>query len=235
MRTSPLPLTPRRFYHTMFGGALSLALGCASARTRPHDMSVEGHEGAASQVQEEADAHTEQYDPSKNTFSNDCTLDFCWQTWTNPTSVHRDEADRLRRLAKRHRRGAARLREAEQKACVGVDDRDRDLSPFFHTDDIFGVSVPTLYSDDPVEITFAPVGGLTQESLQQLVDCHLARSASMGHEMPEMDYCPLTPHGVKATVTTREVGLVVNIWVDAGSESRREVMKRAQKLQDTLH
>lgn len=225
---------PHTFYLSLLGGALSLALGCATAGTRPHDMSADAHQGAASQVQDDAEAHAEKYDPSQDTLSTDCASDVCLPTWTNPTSAHRQEAKRLRRIAEKHRKAAEALREAENTACAEVNELDRDLSPFFHTDDIVGVSVPALDSDEPVEVTFGAVPGLTEESLQQLVDCHIARSASMGYEMSDMDYCPLAPSGVEASVATSDVGLVVSIRVAAGSESRTEVVRRAVKLEEAL-
>lgn len=215
-------------------GSFGFALACASAGTKPQDMSVEGHERAAMVAQEESDQHSDLYDPSQDYASTDCAPDVCLPTWSNPTSAHRDEAARLRRLARQHRKAAQALREAEEAACAGVNERDRDLSPFFHVDDIRSVTVPALDSDEPVTVTFGRVPGLTKESLQTLIDCHLARSASMGHEMPGMDYCPLVPRGVEASVSTEGEALVVSVAVAQGTESRAEVLRRAVKLEEAL-
>ena len=73
------------------------------------------------------------------------------------------------------------------------------------------------------------VSGLTAQWLQRSVSCHLARSAAMGHVMPEMPYCPLVPKNVSASVTATDTGLVVAIR-SGDPEVAREILKRAQTL-----
>ena len=63
-------------------------------------------------------------------------------------------------------------------------------------------------------VIFRRVDGLTKESLQALVDRHMARAASVGHVMPEMAYCPLVVKGVEASVTETEAGLALEITSD---------------------
>lgn len=54
---------------------------------------------------------------------------------------------------------------------------------------------------------FRPVPGLTKELFQRIVNCHLARNAVLGHDAPELAYCPLAPKGVTAEVRSRVIGL----------------------------
>ena len=78
-------------------------------------------------------------------------------------------------------------------------------------------------------MTFRDVPGLTRGRLQQIVDCHLARNAVLGHDVPEMSYCPLVPLGAKAQVNQTPGGLTVEITAD-GSEAAQDVWRRAELL-----
>ncbi|MCA9688556.1 MAG: hypothetical protein R3A51_00640 [Nannocystaceae bacterium] len=214
---------------------LLLVSGCASAGTKPHDMSVAEHERVAQAEQVQADEHEQQYDPTREETTQDCGgAAFCWTTWSNPTEEHKREAEQHRQLAQKHRAAAEKLRVAEEEACAGIDERDRDLSPFFHWPDIASVAVPTLESKQPVEIVFRTVPGLSKTGLLQLVDCHIARSAAAGHEMPEMDYCPLVPRGVQASVSERDGSFVVTITAESDRGSRENLLRRAERLKQRV-
>lgn len=198
-------------------------------------MSVTQHEHAAQAEQDNAKTHAEQYDPGLEDTTEICgggTV--CWTTWSNPTAEHNQAANQHRTLAKKHRKAAEALRKAEEAACQGVDERDRDLSPFFHTSDIARVDIPEAGSDAPIVITFKAVSGLSVDKLQTILKCHIARSAAMGHEMPEMEYCPLVPRGVSATASQAEEGLIVTISIDDGTETRDEVLRRADQLKQVV-
>lgn len=78
-------------------------------------------------------------------------------------------------------------------------------------------------------VVFRAVPGMTAEWLQRVVDCHLARAAAVGHDMPEMSYCPLMPNGVKAKVTSVGNGFAVNLSADDAA-TVAEIQKRAQAL-----
>lgn len=78
-------------------------------------------------------------------------------------------------------------------------------------------------------VTFRPVPGLTVDTLQRVVDCHLARSAAAGHVMAEMPDCPLVPKGAKATVVETGEGLAVEIRSD-DPDAAREIRARAERL-----
>jgi hypothetical protein len=99
------------------------------------------------------------------------------------------------------------LRDAATRACVGVPNDDRDMSPFDHREDI--ESVAQLYSPSSggknptrhflgATVVFHATPGMTAQWLQRVIDCHLARNAALGHDVPEMAYCPLVPKGVSA-------------------------------------
>jgi hypothetical protein len=76
-------------------------------------------------------------------------------------------------------------------------------------------------------INFRPVPGLTRERLQRIIDCHLARNASLGHpaEIP----CPLALKGVKAVVKDTRAGLAVEI-TSRDAAVAGEIWSRSQKL-----
>ena len=77
-------------------------------------------------------------------------------------------------------------------------------------------------------VTFGPVPGLDEATLRRLAECHLARGAALGHEVPEMDYCPLVPRSASAKVATIGKQLAVTITVDESHFG--EVLRRAELL-----
>lgn len=177
----------------------------------------------------------------------------CWNTVRNPTEAHQREAERYRRAAADHRAASAALRDAEAKACAGLAPDDRDASPFTHVEDIVNVRAivldrgePTVtHRTDPPEhltassewtegavgaaIRFRAVPGLTAATLQKIIDCHIARNAALGHNVPEMPDCPLVPRGVQARVAETRSGLEVELRA-SDEDSAREVLVRAGRL-----
>jgi hypothetical protein len=73
---------------------------------------------------------------------------------------------------------------------------------------------------------------MTTEWLQRVVDCHLARNASLGHVVLDMPDCPLVPKGVQARVKSTESLLAVEIRSD-DNEISREILLRAMRLRPT--
>lgn len=220
---------------------------CAAAPgTQPHDMNEAQHEAMASGDDKYAAAHVAQHNPSKSidktgrcisgSARGDTGDGVCWTSESNPTSWHLVEAERHRKMAAEHRAASKALRDAEAGACVGLSDQDRDMSPFSHREDIARVepltsgggsrSLPTTVG---AVITFRATPGMTAQWLQRLVDCHLARSAAMGHDVPEMAYCPLMPKSTTARVLARDAGFAVEVRSD-DSDSVKEILKRAQAL-----
>jgi hypothetical protein len=217
----------------------STLIACASTPgARPSDMSATQHEQAAAAHEAEATSHAEQYQPSAQTTKTTCGgKSGCWTSVTNPTEGHRGDAEKHRKIAADHRAASQTLRDAEAQACVGLSDDDRDMSPFYHREDIARVEPAIEHTtgknahDQAVGavVVFRAVPGMTAEWLQRLVDCHVARNNALGNDVPEMPYCPLVPKGVTAKVSSTGDGFAVRIE-SRDPETAKEVLRRAQAL-----
>lgn len=218
----------------LVGGTMLILSGCASAGLRPHDMSAAEHERAALREDEKAEDAEARFNPSMSSPEGTGCSAFCFDTWSNPSSIHGEEAWQHRQLAARHRSASAALREAEAKECIGIPERDRDLSPFFHTADIKQVQHVDMQPAAAVYIiSFAPVSGLETADMQRLLSCHLARNAVLGHEVEGMDYCPLVPRGVRARAEPGAPGIRVRLEVE-GEASVEHVKERMGRLEASL-
>lgn len=236
----------RRKVQQFFLGALGLCTACASTGTRPDDMSATAHDAQADAHQRAAAQQEALAAPTRTESETTCVggavgKGICWTSMRLVSDEHKRIAEEHRRIAAEHRAASATLRDAEAKSCVGVDPSDRDLSPFLHREDIARVdpmyapvTIDKSHSADLVGATieFRDVPGLTRERLQQVVDCHLARNAALGHPATMPD-CPLMPRGVHAQVDTASGHLVVTIKADdlAGGN---EVYARASRLVQPL-
>jgi hypothetical protein len=227
-------------YVTLAACYSALIVGCAAdPGTQPHDMSATQHEAMAKQEERAGEAHAEQHDPSAKEAQTTCPgKGGCWTSVSNPTAQHASDAEKHRELAKKHRAASAALASAEASACAGIAEDDRDISPFYHREDIQSVSPYTenvksgkgsVSKVVGATVVFRAVPGMTAEWLQRLVDCHVARAAAAGHQMPEMDYCPLEPKGAKAKVTSAGNGFAVNVYAD-DDNTVEEIKKRAFAL-----
>jgi hypothetical protein len=216
------------------------AIACASTPgAQPHDMSAASHEGMASAEDKSAAAHAAQYDPEAAAEKVRCggTNPACWTSLENPTTEHRQMAAQHRKAAADHRAASKALRDAEASACAGLSEQDRDMSPFAHREDIAGVEElksPPPYTKAPAVlggavISFRAVPGMTAQWLKRVIDCHIARSAALGHNVPEMPYCPLVPKDVTATVTATDKGFAVALE-SKDADVAREILKRANAL-----
>ena len=144
------------------------------------------------------------------------------------SSVTVDDAARLaeaRRLGTDRRRSSVSLRTAEEQACSGLAEPDRDESPFAHHDEIVRV--------DPIEhgvrVHFRHVDGLTADWLEHLVECHLARDEVIGPDGPDTKECPLAVRGAITHVAVDGAGYVIEVRsndVDAAAE----IVRRAGAL-----
>lgn len=216
---------------------LAAIAGCAGRTpgAEPHDMSVAQHEEEARRKELEAEGHTERYDPTVAVTRLQCGTagyyrQVCWTSVVNPTESHLREAERQRRMAADHRAASTALQQAEAASCAGVAPEERDIGPFVHTEDILAV--------EPIEgsrgrtqgaaVTLRAVPGLSQATLQRIVDCHLARNAALGHDVPEMPDCPLVPLGARAVVTEAADGFVVEIRAD-DSDAAADILARARR------
>jgi len=212
---------------------LGTSTSCAQNRgAQPHAMGVAEHEAAAEIEDERAVRHGAHFVEADDALGG-CTgtaevSGVCWSSRANPTARHRGEARRHERAAAEHRQAAAQLEETEARECSSVAASDRDQSPFSHREDIVDVEADEL--GERVVVTFAPIPNLSAEHLQRIVDCHLARNASLGHQVEDMDYCPLVLKGVYATVDDAPGGgLSVTISADT-EQARAEVRARAMRL-----
>lgn len=201
----------------------SSIVACATAGTRPQDMSAAGHEAAAQQAEGTAAEHAAQFDPNATTSYSNCTPSaqnraVCWESTLNPTTTHRKQAEQHRAAAAAHRAASQKLIEAEATACGGVAEEDRVQSPFSRREDLQRITLDDreaarLTAKEPAGATvyFRAVPGLTQEWFQRILDCHIARNASMGFNLPEMPYCPLAVQGVTARVSSVGNGFAVEL------------------------
>jgi hypothetical protein len=160
----------------------------------------------------------------------------CWTEYKNPTRYHLDEAERHRARAADDRARSKGMRDAEARACAGIGDADRDMSPFHHREDI--LIVERLYEPGGAHgakrlagavIFFRRVPGMTAAHLQAIVDCHIARNDALGHVSPSMPYCPLVPQNVEARVRDVRGGFAIAVRSD-DAESVREIVERAEGL-----
>jgi hypothetical protein len=220
-------------------------LACAPKGSRPHDLSEAQHEAEAARQENAAAAHAEEYDPTAEAAVTRCnpswsghSYPICWTSVTNPTQEHLRAAERARKAASAHRAASSALAAAEAQACRGIAPDDRDISPFDHTADIASVESHTLSRGgkggvsslvDGATITFLAVPGLTAEWLQRVVDCHLARNAALGHDVPEMPDCPLVPKGAQAQVKSTGSGFAVTV-TSTEPHAGPEILSRARRL-----
>jgi hypothetical protein len=230
------------FKSSVFASVFVFGLvGCAAPGTAPQDMSATQHEAMAKQEDNAAAAHEAQHDPNASKTTERCPRgesNPCWTSTSNPTEKHASDAESHKAMAAKHRAAAGALAQAESTACAGIDPADRDVSPFFHREDIASVAPlertvkqgkQTTGVPSGSAITFRAVPMLTAEWLQHEVNCHLARAAAVGFEMPEMNYCPLMLKGVKATVSSVGDGFVVQVVSD-DPETAKQIQSRAQSL-----
>jgi hypothetical protein len=236
-------------------------------------MTAGQHQSAASAEERAAAQHQAQYNPaapeapmapSPGSYSacisyenSNCYVR--WQSEANPTDRHRKDAEHHRQLAEKHRAASQALRDAEQRFCAGIPQADRDLSPFYHREDITAVEgakkgsgggdgyldpAPSFVRIQHIEkevlgtdllgarITFRAVPGMTGEWLQRVVDCHLARNAVVGAADETMSFCPLAVPHVTARVMSTGSGFSVDVTSET-ADSALQVVRRAQALGPT--
>jgi hypothetical protein len=204
--------------------------GCASTPgARPEEMSAAGHEQAARQHAAEA--------ATVERGCNNTNAAVCWTSVGHPTPETLQRAEQHRRMAADHRAASQALRDAEARACTGIPERDRDESPFLHREDIENVAplyVPVSAKTGGqrlvgATVRFRAVPGMTAEWLQRIVDCHMARNAARGYELPDMSECPLMIKGATATVTSTGNGFAVSVRSD-DYEAATKIRQRAEAL-----
>lgn len=202
-------------------------------------MSVQGHEAAANEQEQLARTHSAEFDPTASSGSLRCGAHgACWTPDRNPTAEHLAIAEQHRKMAADHRAASQALRDAEARACVGISEADRNMSPFEHRADVESVTPLEVTVGPPkvqykrragAVVTLRATPGMSAPWLQRLVDCHLARNAALGHVVPEMPSCPLVPKDVAASVTATRSGFAVTITSDDDA-TVEEIIRRAESL-----
>jgi hypothetical protein len=164
----------------------------------------------------------------------------CWTSVRSGTPAERSAAEARRKRAAQQRAASPALREAEARACSGVHPDDLHTSPFEHVEDIARIVVLRSRWQSPGRgfrgsrptgalVTFRRAEGMTVDSLQRVVDCHLARNAALGHAVPELPSCPLVPRGVRAQVSSTSAGLAVTLQA-THPRAGREIARRVRSL-----
>ena len=227
--------------------ACAIAASCAAppGPVGPHDVSVAKHEELAHGEDRSARVEQAQYDPSARAERprrcdmepigpEDATV--CWGSTANPSAAHLQAAQEHRVRAAQHRAESEKLRNAEASACERVPAADRDMSPFRHPEDILSVAPLTEATPKGARVVgaailFRAVPKMTEAWLQRVIDCHLARNDALGHDVPEMPYCPLVPMGAVAQVTATSRGFAVAIR-SSDAAAAAEILRRARLLVD---
>ncbi len=216
----------------LLGAAACTSGATTQAQQHPAEHpSAAQHEALARQDEAAAQEHLEAANVQKPAR---CTKDpktgAWWSCWSPTSAAHRADAEEHLRMAREHRAASQALRDAEAKACEGVSEEDRDLSPFAHVEDIQHIEqLGSSAHPDGIRAIFKKMPGLSRAMLQKIIDCHIARADAMGHDVPEESYCPLVPPNVKAVVTEAPGGFIVDVTTD-DPKAAKEVVRRGFAL-----
>lgn len=224
----------------ILGLVLVAACGGTPTATAIHHPSAAEYDSKAAREDAASREDRELFDPSAHGYIEHCTNNHsdttaCWTADYNPTARHLKEAKEHRKAAERFRALSQVMRDTETRECAGLSEHDRDMSPFAHIEDIVNIAVLDVpakkgFKREGAVFTFRQVPGMSVEWMQRAVRCHLARNDAMGHDVPYMDYCPLVPPNVNATVKETPLGIVVE--VSSGDKaSIAEILRRAELLQ----
>jgi hypothetical protein len=201
--------------------ALVGVISIGACGPRVPTASVEEHRRLAYMAEELGIAHEALYDPSHTVPTIPC-MELCFNPWTNPTDVHHNTAKRLWRLAKRHRRASRNLRVAEERACAGVPEHERDIDPFVDCANIMAIEWPQQQGDPFVVELAVPLGMVDEFRTSRA--CLVARNEARGHAFPEPDECPLLVCGVQADIVAiHEAGVRVELH---GGDARARAQLR---------
>jgi hypothetical protein len=208
-------------------------VACAAKGTRPDEMSAAHHEMTAQREEEQAAVHAQKAQSACPGYESEAACFRYWTSFQNPTKEQFEQARKHRELAAKHRAASRALVDAEARACQGVPEEERDVSPFFHREDIVAVEKTTVEVKGDLltgaRVIFRPLPGMTADWLQHVVDCHVARNAELGYDHVHLAYCPLALKGVTAIVHPVLRGLAVDIR-PVNAKASREVNRRAEAL-----
>jgi hypothetical protein len=197
----------------LVGAALLLAACASSQAVAPHEMSSVKHEREAQKEEQAALAHTDYCAKGAP----------CWTSEAHPSDKQKADAEAHLQHAEKHRAAAQALRDAEAAACSGMSLADIATSPFYHREEIVSVAKVNVAAAQTIDqstilaggqAVFRAMPGLTAEWLQRLVQCHQARAAAVGFDIPELSYCPLALKGARASVTSVGDGFAISVTAD---------------------
>lgn len=222
--------------------AVGLGLAACATAVPEHHLSADQEQAVASAEQLQASRQESQFRPGAGrSTTTGCRGKgdiggACWTSDENPTEAHLRLAARLRSEAARHRAISKALVAAEERRCAGLPEEDRDESPFDHLEDIDSVQPlfgPAKGGASPpllgATVRFRGRPGLTAAWLQRVMDCHLARTDALGHDLPDMPDCPMVPAAVRARVAAAGDGFAVDLSSEDPA-SAQEILRRAQRL-----
>lgn len=216
---------------------------CALAKSpQPTDVAITQQRRAAAENERIADTAAAHYDPQATTRTGGCATASpggdanvnCWSSEVNPTAEYLKKAQHYRALAGKQRAESEELRQAEAKACAGVPELDRALSPFHHPDDVATVT-PLRVTDGPVKlvgavIAFQAAREMTEPRLERIVSCHLARNACLDSGSKDVAYCPLVLENVWTSVIITRSGLFAISVQSPDPEVAQEILRRSEAL-----
>jgi len=203
--------------------ASATVAACATAGTRPEDMSAAEHRDHAEMERAEAADASASYDPLATRavrVTGDPTDFFTYDVEIyNPTLTYKDAAERHQRAAEEHAAAAEALESFEDAQCRQLPPQVRVECP------LLGQVRAAHDVADGVEVTLAE--GVPKEAFMAHVQCHLAFSHTAGHE--GMDACPLFLHGVEATEGEGQVVRFTVDDADAVPELRRRMATHVEQ------
>jgi hypothetical protein len=155
---------------------------------------------------------------------------------TGETAEDYVRANQLLDAAAQHRRVAMALEGATSRACAGLSDADLAQSPFGHREDIVAVQVLRSATEPDgrtrvvgARVQFHELGQLGADTVQHVVDCHVAIDHLLGNDVADQSYSPLAPRGATATVTALPHGYVIDVRSN-DPEGAREIVRRTLAL-----
>jgi hypothetical protein len=216
---------------------LLLASACAPGTGRQPTLSAGSH-AIAAEGQDDFNTSESRKDPDGLSDGTPCGEPVCWTTTSNPTLEQAEQMAELRNSAAMFRERGRALGDAEERACAGLEPQERDVSPFYHRDDIVSVRTSSekartgkgsFVRAAGARVEFRAVPGLTAERLRLEVSCQMARAAAAGYDMPEASYCPLWLSGIEAAVFDMGRGFAVEITAE-DAQTVEEILRRAFAL-----
>jgi hypothetical protein len=138
-------------------------------------------------------------------------------------------------LANEHLAVAQQLREAERAACAEVPDAERDAGPFARRDRIVAIEplkarpyAKSMLQPSGIAVYIRASPGLTEQWLDRVLECHMARHAVIGSKIPDRD-SPLFVDDARVALSSYGDGFRIAITT-RDIAAAREVIERGRTL-----